>query len=192
MTATIEVAVVARDDVVRLVELARSFWPSQDGQVPSPLPGFVGSSFAPLVAHVAGTCLTKVYGRPPADIGRGDRTAVVLVTVRGDLSTSAAVASAIDESRRIPPLLFFSSVPNAVAGAVAATWGLRGPLVVINPVGDPASDAIELAGLLIEDGDTDEVLLIRVEQACLDGESDRAVATLLAHPRACPSERTSP
>ena len=67
--------------------------------------------------------------------------------------------------------MFFQAVPNAVAGHVAARWGLDGPVVC---VGD-ADAGVDVAGVLIEDGDADQVLVVRVEQG-----PDRAEAVLLA------------
>lgn len=166
-----------------LVQLAKAQWNAADGTPLAPLPGFAESTFTRLVAHVADDCLRQVYEQPPLGPGRGRRTAVVLVSTWGDLGTDAAVATAVDRGRRVPPMLFFQSVPNSVAGRVAATWGLTGPVVCVSPVGDAATDALDLAELLLADGDADEALLVQVEQACLDGASDHALALLIGPQR---------
>jgi hypothetical protein len=85
------------------------------------------------------------------------------------------VARAVDTDARIGPLMFFQCVPNAVAGHVAARWRLTGPVACL---GDEQA-ALDAAGLLIEDADADEVLLICVEQAVTAEEHDRAGAVLL-------------
>jgi Beta-ketoacyl synthase, N-terminal domain len=144
--------------------LAQATWSAEDGEAPT-LAGFVLSSFAPLVAAVAHRCLSSHYGAPPVPDPRGDRTAVVVCSASGDLGTTIALADAVDAGRRVPPLLFFQAVPNAVVGHVAGQWGLRGPVVCISPAGDPVAEAFDVVGLLRRDGDADEALVVLVEQA---------------------------
>ncbi|OLF19188.1 beta-ketoacyl-[acyl-carrier-protein] synthase family protein [Actinophytocola xanthii] len=136
-----------------------------EGTVPPPLPGFVVSSFSPLVAVAADRCLTARHGDPPAADAVGQRTAVVLVSGSGDARMAEHVADAVDAGARIGPLLFFQAVPNSVAGHVAARWSLGGPVVCLCPTGEPKAEGLAYARLLIEDGDADEVLLVCVEQA---------------------------
>ncbi|MPZ85361.1 MAG: hypothetical protein GEV28_35235 [Actinophytocola sp.] len=144
-------------------ELATFSWPT--GRAPTPLPGFVVSSFSPLVAEVANRCLAARHGNPPAAEEVGRRTALVLVTGSGDAESAAHVARAVDTGARIGPLQFFQSVPNSVAGHIATEWGLGGPVVCLCPTGDPRADGLAQAQLLIDDGDADEVLVVLVEQA---------------------------
>lgn len=146
-----------------ITELARATWPA--GETPKPLPGFVVSSFSPLVAEVARRCLRARHGSPPAAEDIGADTALVLVTASGDARSAAHVAHAVDTGARIGPLLFFQSVPNSVAGLLATEWGLGGPVVCLCPTGDPRADGLAQAQLLIEDGDAAEVLVVWVEQA---------------------------
>jgi len=134
---------------------------------PPPLPGFVVSSFSPLVAAAAERCLGA---HPPA----GDRTAVVLVSASGDAGMAAHVARLVDDGARIGPLLFFQAVPNSVAGHVAAHRGLRGPVVCLCPTGDPKAEGLAQARLLIDDGDADAVLVVLVEQTAA-GDSAHAL-----------------
>ena len=149
--------------------VAEARWPDgDDDPAPRPIAGFVMSTFSPLVAEVADRCLSRVYGAPPADPQRGRRTAVVIASASGDLGTERAVAEAVDAGRRVAPLLFFQAVPNAVAGHVAARWGLSGPVVCLSPAGDARAEAMDLAALLIDDGDADEALLILAEQTDAD------------------------
>lgn len=98
------------------------------------------------------------------------RTGVVVVSAFGDLAGAVHVAGVVDGGGRPGPLMFFQAVPNAVAGHVAARWGLEGPVVCV------AGGGIEVAGLLIEDGDAEEVLVVRVEQG---SDGDRAEAVLV-------------
>jgi hypothetical protein len=184
---------VPRAGAAEPTPVAEARWPVPDGPPePPPVPGFVVSTFAPLVAHVAGECLGRAYGEH--DRAGGGRTAIVLLSVGGDRQTTAAVTAAVAAGRRVPPLLFFQSVPNAVAGAVAARWGLTGPVVCVGPLGDPDSDARELARSILRDGDADEVLTVQVEQAepgRPDDPGDRAVARLWSLPRAPESDPTN-
>ncbi|WP_412542468.1 beta-ketoacyl synthase chain length factor [Longispora sp. K20-0274] len=146
--------------------LAEVVWPA--GEKPTPIAGFVASSFSPLAAGAAERCLT---GYPMTGL---ERTAVVIVSTSGDLGTASGVATAVDAAKRVGPLLFFQSVPNAVAGHIATRWGLTGPVVSVCPLGEPLEDGLELAALLIEDGDADSALIVHVEQ-----EPDSAQAVLV-------------
>ncbi|NUP51049.1 MAG: hypothetical protein HOW97_27610 [Catenulispora sp.] len=165
-----------------LTTLAEARWPESDhDQAPPPLPGFIVSSFSPIAAEAAARCLSR---RPAglsqdsdqdsdpalptvaeavvrsAGILQPTRTAVVIASARGDVHSAAHVAAAVDTAAPLGPLLFFQSVPNAVAGHIAARWQLTGPVVC---VADRAS-ALAAAALLIEDGDADEALVLHAEQ----------------------------
>ena len=156
-----------------LVVLASAAWPeSTVDAAPPELAGFVVSTFSPLVAEGARRCLT----RAPDGTSPDAVTAIVLASARGDVASAVHVAGAVDAGTRVGPLMFFQSVPNAVAGYVAARWRLTGPVVCVT---DPV-DAVAVARSLIADRDADRVLVVTVEQACDDTESDAAAAVLLA------------
>lgn len=158
-------------------------WPEAPEDCARSLPqiaGFVLSSFNPLVAEVAARCLSRRPG-PPAE-----RTAILLASESGDRVTALALAEAVREGRRVPPLLFFQSNPNAVLGHVAARWRLTGPVVSLGLQGGLERDGTALAEaeLLLLDGDADEVLVIAAEQGPdASGEGDRAEAVLVDRPR---------
>lgn len=156
------------------------------------LAGFIASSFSPLIAEAAARCLTqagKIAQIPgnseildrsgvPDERG-GRRTGIVIVSASGDVATALSVAQAVDAGARLGPLLFFQAVPNAVAGYVAARWGLTGPVVCLSPAEDALAEGYAIAELLISDGDADEALIIVAEQSDLDGERDHALAVLV-------------
>jgi 3-oxoacyl-(acyl-carrier-protein) synthase len=164
---------------MKTVVLARAQWPTEDlgaerpavAELP-PVAGFIESAFSPLVAAVADLCLASYFGVAPVGLACGERTAIVLASATGDQTTAAAVAGAVQAGRRVPPLLFYQSNPNAVAGYVAARWGLAGPVVCImpggavedGPPGDTTSrvlaEATATADALIDDGDADAALVI--------------------------------
>ena len=165
------------------VVLAKAEWPSGPSDTVDTLPkiaGFVVSDFNPLVAETAERCLRAHYGTAPADPLRGATTGVVLASVRGDVMTVDAVHGALRDGRRVPPLLFFQSNPNAVVGHVTARWGLSGPVVCTSPVGDPVADGLAVAALLIEDGAATEVLVIAADLALDENDRAHAVALLVA------------
>ncbi|WP_035794997.1 beta-ketoacyl synthase N-terminal-like domain-containing protein [Kitasatospora mediocidica] len=177
----------------RLRTLATATWPHPQGprELP-PLPGFSASTFNPLVAAVAELCLTRhrdtnPAGDHPSPPGTTDRTGLLLASAGGDRATALAIESAAAADRRMPPLLFFQSNPNAVLGHIAARWGLTGPVVAISPreaaaPGQIPADALELAALLLADGDADQVLVIaaeQAEQAEQAGDTDHATAVLV-------------
>lgn len=164
----------------QLIKISEGRWPvAPDDELPA-LPGFIASSFSPLVAEVAERCLRVHYGEPPVDPTRGERTAIVLVSASGDAASAAQVARAVDTGARVGPLMFFQSVPNAVAGYIAARWGLGGPVVCL---ASPDS-GLAVAALLIEDGDADEALIIFAEQVIDPTGRDSAVAVLVRPERA--------
>ncbi|WFF04348.1 beta-ketoacyl synthase chain length factor [Micromonospora sp. WMMD964] len=155
---------------------ARARWPETgDDDQPPGVAGFVFSPFAPVVVAVAERCLRRRY--PTAEVPVGVRTGIVLVSASGDRVSAEHVRASVAAGARVGPLFFFQSVPNSVAGHVAARWGLRGPVVCLSPTGDPYADGVAEANLLRDDGDADEVLLILIEQAP-DGPTE-AVAVLL-------------
>lgn len=149
-------------------------WPetAADREVPA-LAGFIESNFSPLLAEAAARALRRAQPRPSGTV-----TAIVLVTALGDVTSAACVAAAVDAGRRVPPLLFFQSVPTAVAGYLAARWQLTGPVVCVS--GTRAG--LDVAALLIDDADADEALVVRVDLAVADGDQDRAAAILVTGP----------
>ncbi|MDH6131411.1 3-oxoacyl-(acyl-carrier-protein) synthase [Kitasatospora sp. MAA4] len=163
--------VLARE--LGLSVLACAHWPDGPEDTVTPVPGFILSSFQPLVVEVAQRCLEQRAVADPAV-----RTGLLLASARGDTVTRAAVAAALAEGRPVAPLLFYQSNPNAVAGHIAARWGLDGPVVCTAPLGAGAeavlADALGCAALLIEDGDADQVLVIAAEQAEQADQADQA------------------
>ncbi|HEV2343407.1 MAG TPA: hypothetical protein VGS97_04885 [Actinocrinis sp.] len=213
---------------LRVLSYAR--WPETEDDTLPPIPGFIVSSFNPLVAEVADRCLRRRTTRPAANVRREPtgsgtddrrlddaqfddtgfsgtaldgtaldgagfndtgfddaaapaRTALLLASVGGDRATAQAIAEAVRSGRRVPPLLFFQSNPNAVLGHIAARRRLTGPVVCVSPPPDSAggitADALTEADWLLRDGDADEVLLIAAEQGARPGEGDRAEAVLV-------------
>jgi len=168
----------------RLTVLSEYRWPPEPDRELPMLPGYVLSSFSPLVAAAAEGCLAGHYADPSAEPSR-QRTAVLLVTAGNDVVSADHVRDKVAAGRRPGPLFFFQTAPNSVVGQVTERWGLGGPVVCISPVGDPLADGLAEADLLLDDGDADEVLLILAEQgdpAAGDGPeaADRAHALLLS------------
>jgi hypothetical protein len=149
--------------------------PGGDGELPA-LAGFIDSDFSPLVAEVAGRALASRARPPQAGPPEADTvTAIVIVTSLGDVTSASRVAAAVDAGKRVPPLQFFQSVPNAVAGYLAARWQLTGPVVCVSGT----SAGLDLAALLIADADADEALVVRIDLAVADGDMNRAAAILV-------------
>jgi 3-oxoacyl-(acyl-carrier-protein) synthase len=165
-------------DTAELAVLAGVEWPR--GEEPRAVPGFVVSSFSPLVNELADRCLTERHGSAPAPADIGGRTGIVLVTASGDVQSATHVADAVDSGTRVGPLLFFQSVPNSIAGHVATRWELRGPVLCISPTGGARADGMAQARLLIDDGDADEVLVVCVEQPGRAGDAAQGSAFLVS------------
>lgn len=157
------------------VVLAEARWPEPGDALPPDVPGFL-HSFNPLAAAVADRCLARRHPVRPVPAEVGVRTALVLLSRDGDRASAERVAAAVAAGERVGPLYFFQSVPNSVAGYVAARWGLRGPVVCLSPAGNPRAAALAEADLLLRDGDADEALLVLV------GPGDDEATALLVRP----------
>jgi Beta-ketoacyl synthase, N-terminal domain len=158
-----------------LTVLSSACWPETEAdQQVTPLAGFIDSNFSPLLAEVAGRALSR---RDPAPAS-GTTTAIVMVTALGDVTSATRVAAAVDAGRRVSPLQFFQSVPNAVAGYLAARSHLTGPVVCVSEL----AAGLDIAALLIDDADADEALVVDVDLAVTDGRRDRAAAVLVTGP----------
>lgn len=164
--------------------LAEARWPEPGDGNPPGVPGFVLSPFNPLAAAVADRCLARRHGSRPAPEPVGGSTAVVLVSASGDRTSTEHVRQTVAAGGRPAPLLFYQSVPNSVAGHIAARWKLGGPVVCLCPVGDADALGRQEAAELLRGGEADEVLLIRVEepQAGADDEMPMASALVLGPP----------
>ncbi len=165
-----------RASALGLRSLASAGWPETEADgAPPALAGFVASDFSPMIAAVADRCLRRA-GREPAE-RRGTAsltpTAIVIMSPLGDVTSAAHVARAVDEGARVGPLLFFQAVPNAVAGHVAARFGLAGPVVCLGS----GEGGVDVAGLLIDDGDASQALVVLAES-----DPERAVAVLVETP----------
>ncbi len=180
--ATTETVLSETAEKAGLTVLAETRWPDAGAAEPEPLPGFVYSSFSPLVAATAGRCLLRWYGAAPIPPEEGERVALILASVGGDVAIARAIAKAVDTGGRMSPLLFFQSVANAVLGHIATRWGIGGPLLCTSPVADPEADALALAAGVLADGDADIALVVLAEQACTADEEDQSHALLVRLP----------
>ncbi|MFB6721909.1 hypothetical protein ACFCV3_17180 [Kribbella sp. NPDC056345] len=150
-------------EVHDLVVLAEARWPEPGDGAPPGIPGFVESAFNPLAAAAAERCLERAGRRKAVDgefgaagpTGPAGVTGVVVVTA-GDRVSAMAVQELVAAGKRVGPLFFFQSVPNSIAGWIAAKWDLRGPVVCVTDGG------FDEAALLIGDGDADQVLIVQV------------------------------
>lgn len=158
-----------------LTVLSSASWPEENDSEVTPLAGFIDSNFSPLVAEVARRALGRRAGGPGQPRAADGVTAIVLVTALGDVSSAARVAAAVDAGTRVPPLQFFQCVPNAVAGYLAARWHLTGAVTCVSGT----SAGLNVAALLIDDADADEVLVVRADLAVTAGLRDRGAAILV-------------
>jgi len=167
-------------DAAGLTVVSSAAWPETVEDVAAtPLAGFIDSTFSPLVAEVGGRALRRRDATALADAPpNGSVTAIVIATIRGDVTSAIRVAAAVDSGRGVPPLHFFQSVPNSIAGYLAARWGLTGPVVCVSDF----TAGVEVAALLITDGDADAALVVSVDLAVTDGDRDRSAAIVVTFP----------
>ncbi|WP_236067308.1 hypothetical protein [Streptomyces brasiliscabiei] len=163
----------------------------RDGDIPLPrLPGFVESAFSPLVYEVAARCLTE---RPDggtsrsseAESGGGDRTAVALASLTGDTTTADLASRRVVAGRVHNPLLFMQATANSVLGHISREFGITGQMFSLSTLDDPVTELLAMAGLLLEDPELDQVLVLGVELG--GGERVAAVHRELAAARRDPA-----
>jgi hypothetical protein len=155
--------------------LGQGHAPAAPGEPLAPLRGFTGSTFSPAAAAAAEACMHD----QPADAAEAFCTAVILVSVLGDIPTARTFASAVDSGQRVPPRIFGISTPNSVIGHIAPRWGLNGPVISVSPVGPPLDEGIELATHLAQDGDANRFLIILNDPLDVRAEQYEATALLL-------------
>ncbi|MFF1676954.1 beta-ketoacyl synthase chain length factor [Streptomyces sp. NPDC058256] len=129
------------------------------------VPGFVLSRFSPLVAEVAGACLGDPGTEHDLTAGRAGRTAIVLATTYGDTTTSDVATQRLVAGKVHSPLLFFQSVTTSILGHLTKRYGITGPISCISAGTDPAAEALQLADLLLDEEEVEQVLVIGVETA---------------------------
>ncbi|MFD5029192.1 beta-ketoacyl synthase chain length factor [Streptomyces sp. NPDC058405] len=150
------------------VVAAASLAPGAEGTELPAVPGFIASSFNPLVRETVRRCLGEPGdpARPnPLVAPYADRTALVLATVAGDATTSDLASRKLVSGRVHNPLLFFQSVTTSILGHLTIEYGLTGPVSCLAADSDVGEEALRAAELLLEDEDLDQVLVIAVELA---------------------------
>ncbi|MQS06045.1 ketosynthase [Streptomyces alkaliphilus] len=165
-----------------VVGAAAIAWPvSGDG--PPAVPGFVESRFNPLVRAAVDRCLDDAApARPERFTGR---TAVLLLTLFGDATTTDLAGRRLQAGRAHNPLLFHQSVPTSILGFVSREHGLRGALTCLSVDAASLPAAFETAELILADDEVDQLLLVGVELV----PTRRAAAV---RRRLQPPERISP
>jgi 3-oxoacyl-[acyl-carrier-protein] synthase II len=111
---------------------------------PPPIQGFMRSGFPAAVYDAANRCLDA------AGLSRQERTrtAVVVLTPRGDTETKAAVRACLDAGQRPPPPLFVQSTPPSIVGLIARKWHLGGGVNVV--ASERALDDPQIVGMATE------------------------------------------
>jgi len=130
-----------------------------------PVPGFVESTFNPLIHEVARRCLAE---RP----GDGTRTALLLGSTVGDSGTTDLASRLMIGGQVSNPLLFMQATANAILGYLSKEFGITGPLIAMSALTDLGSALLDTANVLLDDEELDRVLIVGVEQA----GSDRTTA----------------
>jgi hypothetical protein len=132
-----------------------------------PVPGFIESTYNPLIYHAALQCLR----------GRefdGSRLAVVVSSLVGDSATTGLASRLLVDGQVHNAILFMQATTNAVLGFLSRELVLTGPLLSVSTVDD---DPLDTAELLLADPELDAVLLLTVELAA--DERTAAVYRLL-------------
>ncbi|WP_237277003.1 hypothetical protein [Streptomyces caniscabiei] len=160
---------VPRSPLVVLAAATATHGTGRDGDIPLPrLPGFVESAFSPLVYEVAARCLTGrqdggTSRASEAANGGGSRTAVALASLMGDTTTADLASRRVVSGRVHNPLLFMQATPNSVLGHLSREFGITGQMFSVSTFGDPVTELLDMADLLLEDPELDQVLVVGVE-----------------------------
>lgn len=156
---------------------------SVDEDGPPAVPGFIESRFNPLVRAVVDRCLADAAPARPERFA--DRTAVLLLTLFGDSTTTDLAGQRLQEGRAHNPLLFYQSVPTSILGFVSREHGLRGALTCLSVDAASMPEAFETAELMLADAEVDQLLIVGVELA-----ATQRAATVRRH--LSPADRTPP
>lgn len=153
-----------------LRQVAASYLTYQpDGPELPVVPGFVSSTFNPLVREAVRGCLGEPSSQEHSNPLVGpylDATAIVLATVAGDATTSDLASRYLIGGRVHNPLLFFQSVTTSILGHLTIEYGLTGPVSCIAADHDLAQQAWQTSVLLLEtEPELDQVLLVGAELA---------------------------
>jgi len=129
-----------------------------DASAVPPVPGFIESRFNPLVYAVVKRTLAQCA---PAV---REKTAIALGSLLGDATTADVASQNVVKGNVHNPLLFYQSVPTSILGYLARELGIKGPLPCISSR-SLTFDLLEIADILLEDDDVEQVLVVGVELA---------------------------
>jgi len=135
----------------------------------APVPGFIESSFNPLVYR------TIQYFVENARIRDHAKLAIVLGSAFGDTATADLASRNLLSGKIRNPLLFYQSVPNSILGFAASRFHLTEMMTCITYNGGAAAALFDMAELYLSMPDVEQVLVIGVET-----QSDR-VDEMYAH-----------
>lgn len=119
------------------------------------VPGFILSDFPIMVNYAVEKIKRPIFG--------GDDTALILGSFYGDVDTEDAVTRKNVENKSINPLLFAQSIPNSIFGYIAKEYNITGTMSSISNGGNLSGDLLEMATVLLNSGDANQVIIIGVE-----------------------------
>jgi hypothetical protein len=123
-----------------------------------PIPGFIESSFNPLVYAAVRRLFDSGAFRG------GDKTALLLGSMFGDATTTDLASRLLIQGKPDNALLFYQSVVNSVVGYIARDMGISGT-TLCQSGGGLTSMLLEQASLLLASGDANQVILVGAEVA---------------------------
>lgn len=135
---------------------------------PPRLARFIEGDFAPLVYAAVSQCI----GAPQSHLleGHGDRAGIVLSSVGFDTETLELSVRQVHKGR-ISPVLFYQVLPTAVLGQIAIDYHITGPVSCLATTGDARDEALDVARLMLAEGDADWVIALAVALAADPADS---------------------
>lgn len=123
----------------------------------APVPGFIESTFNPLVYRIIQMHLES------GNIHQPEKLAIILASAMGDTATADCASRNLLAGQVHNPLLFYQSVPNSILGYASRQFGFTGRMTALAHQGDGLSALLEIATLYSELPDVGQVLVIGVE-----------------------------
>ncbi|GFN30747.1 hypothetical protein [Paenibacillus xylaniclasticus] len=122
-----------------------------------PVPGFIESSFNPLVYR------TIQYYAENDRIRDRSKLAIILGSTFGDTATADLASRNLLSGRLRNPLLFYQSVPNSILGYASSQYQMTEMFTCITYSGGAAAALLEMAELYLAMPEVEQVLVIGVE-----------------------------
>jgi len=120
-----------------------------------PLRGFVRSNFNPLVYHSA----VRAYEKAQLEPLSAERKGILLGSLFTDAITEEESMKDLVQGKRLSPIMFPQSVPNAIVSVIAKQLEIHGPMSCVSVSRNSIFQLLDQASIWLDDDDVDVVLI---------------------------------